>query len=104
MSSIEDENVIQAFFPGCAYPAFRKRIQVRTFPRKSNRLHSGVSQNRPKRFGETWGSVMDQIPAAGEESVDAVGQVAGSLFHPIVVRFGDDPRNSHLSGRQPDDE
>ena len=100
----KEDHPVHTQFLGCAYPAFSKRIQVRTFPRKSNRLHSGVSQNLPKRFRNTRRAIMDQISVAGGETVEAIGQVAGGLFHPIVVWFGNDTCNSHFSGRQPDHE
>ena len=94
-----------AQFLGPAHPALSKRMaQVRTPPRQPNGFDSGVLWNPPKRFRETGRLVMDQLPVVDEENFEAISKIAGSLFHPIVVRIRDDTSILQLAGRQPDDE
>ena len=45
---------------------------------------------------------MNEITAAAQKPVDAIGQIPGDLLHPRPIRLRDDPGNMHFPRDQPD--
>ena len=99
----EDHSVEAAFLDG-AYESLRLRVQIGGARRQAHRLDSRTLENRLELFGEQRGSIMDEITTSVEESVQAIGQVAGCLGYPSPGRFGHDPGNGHHPAGQPDHE
>jgi hypothetical protein len=90
MSSIDDENVIHAFFPGSADPAFGEGVGIGSSDWSVNDMQAFRLENSIKSLAETAVIVMDQKPQ-GLISVGKITyQLPGLLRNPDLIRVGGD--------------
>ena len=57
-------------------------------------------EDHPEVLAKHAGPIMNEIAAAAQELVQAVGQVASHLLHPQPMRFRDDPGDVYLPRAQ----
>ncbi len=90
MSSIHNQDQIEAFFAGRANPAFRKRVGIRGPDRSGDNVDAFGLKNRIKGWAERAVIVMDQ-EAQGLFSVGKFpNQLPGLLSNPDLIGFDGD--------------
>jgi len=80
----EDHSVQAVFFDG-AYESFGESVQVRRGWGQLQGFDSRLAQRIEKRFAVERIAIMNKESISFQESVFAVGQVAGDLIHPESV-------------------
>ena len=93
----EEDHPVQTLFLDRPYPALGEGIQVGTSGRQTDWLDTGGFQDGPKLLGEFGVPVHEQVGFAFQESILAVGEVAGDLLHPSGIEGSRDAGDLHAA-------
>ena len=86
----EEDHFFQALGFDRSYPAFRVGIEIWTLWRQADRFDARCFQDLTELCGEFSVPIHDQVRLPFQESVLAVGQVAGDLLYPGGIGRGGD--------------
>ena len=104
MSSIEDENEIQAFFSGSADPAFRECVGVGSLERNIDDMKAFRLEDCIKGQAERAIVIMDQEPKRCISIGKFPDQLPGLLSNPELIGIGDDSGKVNTARAQFDEE
>jgi len=92
----DQHHPVQAGFLDAPDKTLGEGIQIRGTCRQSHRFHPSRLKDHSERLAEHAGPIMNEITAAAQKPVDAIGQVPGDLLHPRPIGLRDDAGNMHL--------
>lgn len=104
MRSIEDEDMIQALFPGSPDPAFSISIGIRCSKRGVNDMEAFRLEDSVKGLGELAVIVVDQEVKGASVIIEFPDQLSGLLRDPNLVGVCGDAREVHSTCVQFDEE